>query len=52
MDYQLLADIWSQLLWPLTRILFFVALGLVVANLIESLKWTDNLAALAKPLIR
>ena len=32
--------------------LFFVALGLVVANLIESLKWTDNLAALAKPLIR
>jgi hypothetical protein len=52
MDYQLLAEIWSQLLWPLTRILFFVALGLVIANLIESLKWTNHLAALARPLIR
>ena len=52
MDYQLLAEIWSQLLWPLTRILFFVALGLVVANLIESLRWTNHLAALARPLIR
>ncbi len=52
MDYQLLADIWSQLLWPLTRILLFVALGLVVANLIEALKWTNHLAALARPLIR
>jgi hypothetical protein len=46
------AEIWSQLLWPLTRIFFFVALGLVVANLIESLKWTNHLAALARPLIR
>jgi len=52
MDYQLLAEIWSQLLWPLTRILLFVALGLVVANIIESLKWTNHLAALARPLIR
>lgn len=52
MDYQLLAEIWSQLVWPLTRILLFVALGLVVANLIESLKWTNHLAALARPLIR
>ena len=52
MEYPLLAEIWSQLLWPLTRILFFVALGLVVANLIESLKWTNHLAALARPLIR
>lgn len=52
MDYPLLAEIWSQLLWPLTRILFFVALGLIVANLIESLKWTNHLATLARPLIR
>lgn len=52
MDFSLLAEIWSQLLWPLTRILLFVALGLVVANLIESLKWTDHLAALARPLIK
>lgn len=52
MDYQVLTEIWAQLLWPLTRILFFVALGLVIANLIESLKWTDHLALLARPLIR
>ncbi|MDJ0623258.1 MAG: hypothetical protein QNJ17_09845 [Desulfocapsaceae bacterium] len=52
MDYQLLAEIWAQLVWPLTRILFFVTVGLMIASLIESLKWTDNLAALARPLIR
>ncbi len=52
MDTLLPAEIWSQLLWPLTRILIFVALGLVAASLIESLKWTNHLAALARPLIR
>ncbi len=52
MEQSLLIDIWAQLLLPLVRILFFVALGLVVANLIESLKWTNHLAALARPLIR
>ncbi len=40
------------MVWPLIRIVFFVSLGLVVANLIEALKWTDRLAALARPLIR
>ncbi len=52
MDYSLPAEIWAQLLWPLLRILFFVALGLMVASLIESLKWTNHLAVLARPLIR
>ncbi|MEE4240406.1 MAG: hypothetical protein V2I36_03000 [Desulfopila sp.] len=52
MDYSLPAEIWAQLLWPLLRILFFVALGLMVASLIESLKWTNHLAALARPLVR
>jgi hypothetical protein len=52
MEYALLQDLWSQLCWPLIRIVFFVALGLIVANLIESLKWTNHLAALARPLIR
>lgn len=52
MEYALIQDLWSQLFWPLLRILFFVALGLIVANLIESLKWTNHLAALARPLIR
>ncbi len=40
------------MVWPLIRIVFFVSLGLVVANLIEAMKWTDRLAALARPLIR
>ncbi len=52
MDSAFFVDIWHHLAWPLLRILFFVVLGLMVANLIESLKWTDHLAALAKPLIR
>lgn len=52
MEYTLFSDIWAHLLWPLVRILFFVAIGLVVANLIESLKWTNHLATLARPLIR
>ena len=52
MEYSIITEIWAQLIWPLLRILFFVALGLVVANLIESLRWTNHLAALARPLIR
>ena len=52
MDNSFPLEIWSQLLWPLLRILFFVALGLMVASLIESLKWTNHLAVIARPLIR
>ncbi len=52
MEYTLFAEIWSQLIWPLMRILFFVTIGLVIASLIESMKWTNHLAALARPLIR
>ena len=52
MEYQLAVEIWGQLVWPLIRILFFVAVGLMIANLIESLKWTDNLAVVARPLVR
>ncbi len=48
----LLIQIWSQVMWPLGRIIFFVAIGLIVANLIESLNWTDRLAIMARPLIR
>ncbi len=52
MEYTFFSEIWAQLVWPLMRILFFVAIGLIAANLIESLKWTNHLAALARPLIR
>lgn len=52
MEYTFYSEIWAQLLWPLLRILFFVAIGLIVASLIESLKWTNHLATLARPLIK
>ena len=52
MEYPLAVEVWGQLVWPLIRILFFVAVGLMIANLIESLKWTDNLAVVARPLVR
>jgi len=49
---EILVQIWSQLLWPIIRIIAFVSLGLVVANFIEALNWTRRLALLARPLIR
>lgn len=52
MEISILQDLWSHLVWPLARIFFFVALGLIVASTIESMKWTDSLAALARPLTR
>ncbi len=52
MEESILLQIWAQMVWPLLRIIIFVAIGLLVANLIEALKWTDKLAALARPLIR
>ena len=52
METDLLLQIWPRLLWPITRIIFFVSLGLVVANFLEALNWTHRLAALARPLIR
>ncbi len=45
-------EIWEQILWPLIRILLFVSVGLLAANLIESLNWTNRMAILASPLIR
>lgn len=46
------AQIWPQLIWPLIRITFFISIGLVIANCIESLSWTHRLATLARPLIK
>ena len=45
-------EIWEHILWPLVRILLFISVGLLVANLIESLNWTNKMAILARPLIR
>lgn len=52
MEQAILLDLWSNLVWPLLRLLFLVSLGLVVANFIESLNWTHRLSSLARPLIR
>jgi len=52
MEENLFTVLWFQLLWPLVRILFLVALGLVAANFIEALNWSHRLALLARPLIR
>ncbi len=47
-----IAFLWNGLGWPLTKLLCFVSLGLLVANFIESLNWTHKIAKLSGPLIR
>lgn len=44
--------LWEKLFWPLLRLLMGMALGLLAANLLESLHWTRHLARLATPLAR
>lgn len=44
--------LWQGLGWPLLRLVFFISLGLLVGNLIESLNWTHGVARLASPLVR
>lgn len=47
-----LTTLWNGLGWPLTRLIFFVSLGLLIANFIEALNWTHAVAKLSSPLIR
>lgn len=47
-----IAPLWHALGWPLVRLLASLALGLLVANVIEALNWTRFLARLAAPIIR
>lgn len=47
-----LATLWHSLGWPLLRLLIGLAAGLLVANLLEALRWTRHLAKLAAPLAR
>jgi len=44
--------VWERLIWPLTRLLAFMSLGLFVANFIEALNWTRWIGLLARPLAR
>jgi hypothetical protein len=44
--------LWKGLGWPLLRLVFFISLGLMIGNLIESLNWTHGIARLAAPLVR
>lgn len=43
-------SLWSALVWPLLRLLLGLALGLLVANVVECLRWTRHVARLAAPL--
>ena len=47
-----LALLWKGLLWPLLRLLLGLCAGLLLANLLEALRWTRHLARLATPLAR
>jgi len=44
--------LWTGLLGPLLRLVFFIAVGLMVGNLIEALNWTHGVARIAAPLVR
>ena len=55
MEISYLADwtvVWGGLVKPLCRLLFFIAFGLLIGNLIEALNWTRGVARLATPLVR
>lgn len=47
-----LTVLWEKLLWPLLRLVASISVGLLVANLIEALNWTRQIALLARPLVR
>lgn len=42
----------TRLLWPLLRLIAFIALGLVIGQAIEATGWTRRLAVVAAPLFR
>ncbi len=42
----------SRLLWPLTRLMLFISIGLIAGQIIEATGWTNAFAALARPLFR
>ncbi len=44
--------LWQKLIWPLCRLLMFISVGLIVANIIESLNWTRRISVIARPLVK
>jgi len=42
----------SKLLWPLSRLMIFISIGLVAGQLIEATGWTRTFGALAGPVFR
>lgn len=51
-SFEIINTLWHGLGQPLIRLVFFISLGLIVANLIESLNWTHGVARVATPLVR
>ncbi len=43
-------SLWDALIWPMLRLLMGLSIGLLIANLIEGLRWTRHLARIAAPL--
>jgi hypothetical protein len=41
-----------QLMWPLSRLIVFITLGLMIGQIIEASGWTRTLALLARPFFR
>ncbi|MDG4476702.1 hypothetical protein [Thiovibrio frasassiensis] len=52
LDLHFITSLWAHLIWPLTKILFWMSVGLIAANFIEALNWTHRLASLTRPLVR
>ena len=46
------AQLVSRLLWPLSRLMVFIAIGLLAGQIIEISGWIKHMAVLARPLFR
>lgn len=52
MSIDILPALFNDFLYPLSRIILFVAIGLVIAQLIESLAWTKKVMQVSAPITR
>ncbi|MEG2139833.1 MAG: hypothetical protein RRY20_03485 [Bilophila sp.] len=52
MDSSVFPALWATLVQPLVRLLLALCFGLLIANVVEALRWTQPLARLSAPLIR
>ncbi len=46
------AQIVSRLMWPLSRLMLFITIGLIIGQIIETSGWIKTMAVLARPLFR